>query len=300
MITRNVWKFEGCFFSYISSSWNAEKNWATVHFPTQPQEVWIFASFFFFFLFFWGCVGVGVGVGVGVWVGGGGIKILYWHTYSYAYFSLVIVNLSSLKNISQKKKHFKMSLWLNELVYLYHELLEINRGPISLTWFKWYLAWISNYIHCFMCDVIAHPWHNFNSIFETAVEVKLWMSNYILLFYLDVIIYTCSTPDAGLGNHCQLKEARVFIRMILEKIVYHYTLNSTNYWSKRREEHTVRCHYNGLFSHRYSQKTPHSSPVRSFVDSASDWYSASVPAIIYAISYCFGRRYSGTDCAISS
>ena len=58
-----------------------------------------------------------------------------------------------------------------------------------------------------MCDVIAHPWHNFNSIFETAVKVKLWMSNYILLFYLDVIIYACSTPDAGLGNHCQLKEA---------------------------------------------------------------------------------------------
>ena len=46
----------------------------------------------------------------------------------------------------------------------------------------------------------------------------------------------------------------------------------------------------GQFSHKYSQKTYHSSPVRyglSFVDPASDWYSASVPVII-------GLRYNGT------
>ena len=39
------------------------------------------------------------------------------------------------------------------------------------------------------------------------------------------------------------------------------------------------------FSHKYSQKTLHGSPVRlrygvSFVDSASTWYSASVPTIV--------------------
>ena len=55
----------------------------------------------------------------------------------------------------------------------------------------------------------------------------------------------------------------------------------------------------GQFSHRYSQKTPYSLPVRarygvSFLDSTSDWYSASVPAIIYAIFYYFGMHYNGT------
>ena len=49
----------------------------------------------------------------------------------------------------------------------------------------------------------------------------------------------------------------------------------------------------------YSQKTPHSSPVRarymvSFVETAFDWYYASVPLIINAISYYVGLRYNGT------
>ena len=44
----------------------------------------------------------------------------------------------------------------------------------------------------------------------------------------------------------------------------------------------------GHISHKYSQKTPHSSPVRasygvSIVDQACDCYSASVPVIIYVI-----------------
>ena len=55
----------------------------------------------------------------------------------------------------------------------------------------------------------------------------------------------------------------------------------------------------GLFSHKHSQKTPHSSPARvrygvSFVDWASDWYSASVPVIVYVISYDITPRYNGT------
>ena len=42
-------------------------------------------------------------------------------------------------------------------------------------------------------------------------------------------------------------------------------------------------------SHKYPQMTPHSSPFRAsygafFVDPASDWYSASIPVIIYVIS----------------
>ena len=58
---------------------------------------------------------------------------------------------------------------------------------------------------------------------------------------------------------------------------------------------TVRCQS----SHKYSQKTPHSSPARvtngvSFVNPASDWYSALVPVIIYVISYNIGQRYNDT------
>ena len=34
----------------------------------------------------------------------------------------------------------------------------------------------------------------------------------------------------------------------------------------------------------------------SFVDLASDWYSASVPVIIFVISYNIGPCYKGTDC----
>ena len=51
--------------------------------------------------------------------------------------------------------------------------------------------------------------------------------------------------------------------------------------------------------YKYSQKTPHSSPVRasygvSFEDPASDWYSAAVPVITYVISYNTGPRYNST------
>ena len=53
-----------------------------------------------------------------------------------------------------------------------------------------------------------------------------------------------------------------------------------------------------IFFHKYSQKTPHSAPVRGtygvhFVDPASDWYFASVPVIVYVISYNIGPLYNG-------
>ena len=49
----------------------------------------------------------------------------------------------------------------------------------------------------------------------------------------------------------------------------------------------------------FRQKTPCSSPIRarygvSFEDPASDWYSASVPVIIYVICYNIGLCYNGT------
>ena len=64
--------------------------------------------------------------------------------------------------------------------------------------------------------------------------------------------------------------------------------------------HTVRCRYNAVnFITYIHKKTPHGSPVRarygvSFVDSASDWYYVSVPAIINAKSYHIGPRHNGT------
>ena len=55
----------------------------------------------------------------------------------------------------------------------------------------------------------------------------------------------------------------------------------------------------GQFSPKYSRKTPHGSPVRvrygvSFVGSASDWYSAAVPAMLCALSYYIILCYNGT------
>ena len=62
---------------------------------------------------------------------------------------------------------------------------------------------------------------------------------------------------------------------------------------------TAWCRYNAATFHKYSQNTPHSSPVRamhgvSFVDPTSDWYSALVFAVIPAIFYYIGSRYNGT------
>ena len=58
------------------------------------------------------------------------------------------------------------------------------------------------------------------------------------------------------------------------------------------ETHSAVPSYCGQFFHKYSQKTPHSSP--AFVYPTSDWYSASVLVIISVISYNIGPRYNGT------
>ena len=55
----------------------------------------------------------------------------------------------------------------------------------------------------------------------------------------------------------------------------------------------------GQFSQKYLQKTPHRSPWRatygmSFVVSGSDWHSAWVLAMMFAISRYIGLRYNGT------
>ena len=61
------------------------------------------------------------------------------------------------------------------------------------------------------------------------------------------------------------------------------------------EVYTVPCRYNVVnFLTNIHKGHPHSLPVRArygvlFVDSASDWYSASFSVIIYVISYNIGR-----------
>ena len=63
--------------------------------------------------------------------------------------------------------------------------------------------------------------------------------------------------------------------------------------------YTLRCRYNAVHFLKKLRKVPHSSPVRakygvSFVGSAPDWYSASVPAMMYAICWYIGPRYNAT------
>ena len=68
----------------------------------------------------------------------------------------------------------------------------------------------------------------------------------------------------------------------------------------------VWCHYNAvnfLLNILYSRKTPHSSPVRArygvcFVGSASDWQSASIPAMMCAIWCYIGPNYKALNCTV--
>ena len=65
--------------------------------------------------------------------------------------------------------------------------------------------------------------------------------------------------------------------------------------------YTVRCHYSTVnFLTSIHRRHHIACPLRwgmgvSFVDSASDWYFASVPAIIYATSDYIGLPYNGTQ-----
>ena len=106
-----------------------------------------------------------------------------------------------------------------------------------------------------------------------------------------------------LTMHCKWLQ----ILQLLESI-YRYTFNNfqeslrvvhlevTSDWA---HSYTEQHRYNSQFSRKYSEKTPHSSPVRArygvfFVDPASEWYSPSDPAIIHVISYNIGQCYNGT------
>ena len=61
--------------------------------------------------------------------------------------------------------------------------------------------------------------------------------------------------------------------------------------SRRILSYTVRYRYNAANFLTNSHKKLFGV---SFVDSASDWYSAKVAVIIYVMSYNNGQRYNGT------
>ena len=63
----------------------------------------------------------------------------------------------------------------------------------------------------------------------------------------------------------------------------------------RHRLNTVHCRYNTVnFLTNIHKIHPIARPLVSFVDPASDWYSASVPVIIYVISYNFGPHDNDT------
>ena len=71
------------------------------------------------------------------------------------------------------------------------------------------------------------------------------------------------------------------------------------HWCLLEGDEHIQCGARSQFSHKYSQKSPHSSPIRvryglSFMDPASDGHSTSDPVIIHVISYNTGPHYNGT------
>ena len=62
------------------------------------------------------------------------------------------------------------------------------RGPFLLTCLTLILAWISNFIHYNVWDVITYPFPNLNGC---TVEVWEWISNFTPHFTGGVITYPC-------------------------------------------------------------------------------------------------------------
>ena len=121
----------------------------------------------------------------------------------------------------------------------------------------------------------------FQAYFEPFVEYVLGKA-YTLPFSNQ-----CSNGYMINNNH-NLSVRSIFHLTVTQHIVLSY-------------QYTVRCRYNAVsFLTNIHKNTPHSSPVMakygvSFVDPASDWYSASVSVIIYVISYNTGPCYNGNQ-----
>ena len=73
--------------------------------------------------------------------------------------------LIGIQTFSFKKMHLKMASAKWRPFYLSLNVLSVIK------------TWISNYIHCFIWDVVTHPCSNL-----TTIEVRAWMSNYVPLF----------------------------------------------------------------------------------------------------------------------
>ena len=70
-------------------------------------------------------------------------------------------------------------LWLSKPFY---------PGPLSLKHLPVIPAWMSDYIHCKVCDKITYPFPNCNGV---AVVVWKWVSNFIPHFTGHMITYIC-------------------------------------------------------------------------------------------------------------
>ena len=103
-------------------------------------------------------------------------------------------------------------------------------------------------------------------------------------------------------NSYHINSAHMISYHIWYHIIYpaiHHTICHVTYVISCHITYSVVPLQRGQFYQKYSQKTPHGSPVKarygvSFVDSASDWYHVSVPAIFNAKSFYIGPRFNGT------
>ena len=149
---------------------------------------------------------------------------------------------------------------------------------ISLLWvFTRYIHLFSESTPCFLAwKACLLP----NRI-RWNVKPVAWMKiEYVQLHY----IWNCITQNYKIKGKYLSTTSETFVAFPATWPVYPSNLN-------------IQCGAvitESIFSQMF-KKTPHSSPVRvrygvSFLDPASDWYSASVLVIIYGISYKIGPR----------
>ena len=95
--------------------------------------------------------------------------------------------------------------------------------PHLMTWFSG--DYISNYIHCFVWDVIGHPCPTVNGG-STTPTLKLrhrWI-NTSYFFHVDGITYLCPDPNVGLANFGSLTAPSHHLNqcwLIIKSLLWH-------------------------------------------------------------------------------
>ena len=98
-------------------------------------------------------------------------------------------------------------------------------------------------------------------------------------------------------NSYQLSSYDIISHMISYHIIYpaiHHTICHVTYVISCHITYCVVPLWRGQFYHKYSQRHPMARPLRRGMDSASDWYHVSIPAIFNAKSFYIGPRFNGT------